>query len=265
MRQAPRYPKTQSLWKRNMYVSCSECNHSFKDGAGKKCPNCDSKSITKIDGHGLIIPGAYTWKMFENISRWHVTEKIHGQNIRIGYYTDPKPTVTYWGRKGGEPSVQKMLLPFLKSLFTTSTMKYVFEDLEDSQVVLYGEGFGPGIQSWHYGLDRSDFILFDVLVGNVWLEQDAVTEIAHKLAIDRVPILGESITTVDAVMKCYGEPESVLAPGHPMEGIVARSDPLVIHRAKKTPIQWKLKVSDYVRLMAHRNGEELPTDKYKGF
>lgn len=249
MHQVPRYPKTQSLWKRDMRMFCDCADLDFP-GVTDKCPNCGEKP-SKVDGFGLIIPGAYTWEMFENISRWHVTEKIHGQNIRIGWNPDMVQPMTYWGRKGGESSIQKGLLPFLKTLFTESLMQRAFDD-ETTSVVLYGEGFGPGIQSWHYGKARSEFILFDVMVGNVWLEQSSVTEVAKNLGIERVPILGENMSTVDAVMKCYGEPWSQVCGGHPMEGVVARSQPLVLHRVKKTPIQWKLKVSDYVKLKQFR-------------
>lgn len=269
---APRYPKTQSLWKRDMTVECNDCYH-LHDKFTKECEECGGKT-SKLPGHGLIIPGAYTWKMFENINRWHVTEKIHGQNIRIvlnAQRFDNAPneyTVDFGGRKGGESSIQKMLLPRLKEHFIVELMQETFpleEEQYDKQVVLYGEGYGPGIQSWHYDLEQSNFILFDVLVDNVWLEQDAVTDIANQLGIERVPVLGENLSTADAVMKCYGEPESVLTPGHPMEGIVARSNPLVLHRVKKTPIQWKLKVRDYTRLLAWKTGEPMPEDEYKGF
>lgn len=249
MKQVPRYPKTQSLWKRNMATFCDCADLDFPNNV-LKCPACGEKT-SKVDGYGLIMPGNYTWRMFENISRWHVTEKIHGQNIRIGWNPDMVQPMTYWGRKGGESSIQKGLLPYLKDLFTPELIAQAFDE-DTTGVVLYGEGYGPGIQSWHYGLDRSEFILFDVLVGNVWLEQSSVTEVADKLGIKGVPILGENMSTVDAVMKCYGEPWSQVALGHPMEGVVARSQPLVLHRVKKTPIQWKLKVSDYVKLKEFR-------------
>jgi hypothetical protein len=203
-----------------MHTFCDCADLDFPNNV-LKCPECGEKT-SKIDGYGLIMPGNYTWKIFENISRWHVTEKIGG------------------------------LLSTLKAIFTEGLMQSVFDE-GTTEVVLYGEGFGPGIQSWHYDLGKAEFILFDVLVGNVWLEQAAVTEIANSMGIERVPVLGENLSTVDAVMKCYGEPESVLTPGHPMEGVVARAEPVVLHRIKKTPIQWKLKVSDYVKLKQFRD------------
>lgn len=248
----PKYPKIQSLWKRDMEA--------------------------EGDARGLIMPGQYTMDEFFSIRRWHFTEKIHGQNIRIGYnvqHYDNGPSryeVAYCGRTGGEETIQKDLVPKLREYFSPDLFMSHFDTDFDGEhfefnVVLYGEGYGDKIQSWHYGMDKGEqsFILFDVLINGTWLSQDAVTQLAKELGLERVPILYSGGSEQIAIDLCRHGFESRLCPGHPAEGVMARSEPLVLHRYRKTPIQWKLKCKDYEALRQYIETGIVQKDKYKGF
>ena len=273
----PKYPKTQSLWKRDMRMFCDCADLNFP-GIVNKCPNCGGKP-SKVEGFGLIVPGQYTWPEFQAVENWHVTEKIHGQNIRIVcnvQHFDNAPSeyeVVFYGRRGKEGSVNKYLLPRLKKYFTADLFKSAFNlEFDDEkenyqqQVILYGEGYGDKIQSWHYGLEEEQsFILFDVVVGGIWLTQETVTELAQELGIERVPILYSSETKYKAIDLCVRGFESRLCPGHPAEGVVARSEPLMLHRTRRTPIMWKLKCKDYDALRQFKTTGVVQPDKYKGF
>lgn len=58
-------------------------------------------------------------------------------------------------------------------------------------IILYGEGYGAGIQKGgNYIADNVDFRLFDVQIGKFWLERDALEDIASKLSMDIVPVIG---------------------------------------------------------------------------
>jgi hypothetical protein len=60
-------------------------------------------------------------------------------------------------------------------------------------VVLYGEGYGAGIQKsgMQYSATKK-FILFDVFVdGQWWLNQEQVEDVGAKLGLDVVPFMGD--------------------------------------------------------------------------
>jgi predicted DCC family thiol-disulfide oxidoreductase YuxK len=116
-------------------------------------------------------------------------------------------------------------------------------------ITLYGEGYGAGIQKGggEYRADKG-FVLFDVLIdGRWWLASSGVTEIAERLCIPRVPVLGvwslpEIIENVRAGMY------STIAENreHPSEGIVARPvQTLYDNRMKR--IILKLKTRDFIK------------------
>lgn len=214
------YPKTQTLWKR------------------------DPKT-------GIILPGEYSREEFKNIRYWHITEKIDGMNMRIEY-KQPKflgevlSTIAFKGRTDNA-IIPRDLLGNLKEIFTQDRMERQFPDSDS--VTLFGEGYGPGIQKGG-GLYREDknFILFDVVVGGWWLEQDSVTQIAEQLGIRRAPVLG-IWTEQQAIDFIEQMPSSRESEQHKeIEGVMCRSRPLMLFR-NGNPLMFKLKVKDYRNLL----------------
>jgi hypothetical protein len=68
-------------------------------------------------------------------------------------------------------------------------------------VTLFGEGYGPKIQSgglYTGGEDVHSFVLFDVKIDNWWLDRKAVDDVASNLGIDSVPTIGHG-TLHDAI------------------------------------------------------------------
>lgn len=61
----------------------------------------------------------------------------------------------------------------------------------DGDVCLYGEGYGAKIQKGggNYCPDQ-DFVLFDIKIGEWWLLRLDVEDIAQKLSLDVVPVIG---------------------------------------------------------------------------
>ena len=70
--------------------------------------------------------------------------------------------------------------------------KDIFQNTTDNptEVCLYGEGYGAGIQKGGCYKATKDFVLFDIKIGNCYLQRKDVEEIAEKLKIDIVPIIG---------------------------------------------------------------------------
>ncbi|GAF85961.1 unnamed protein product, partial [marine sediment metagenome] len=94
-----------------------------------------------------------------------------------------------FGGKTDNTQIPTILISALQDTFTNEKMKECFPDSDN--VCLYGEGYGKKIQKGgNYLPDRADFILFDVKIGDWWLNRDANEDIASKLDIGVVPIMG---------------------------------------------------------------------------
>ncbi len=119
----------------------------------------------------------------------------------------------------------------------------VFKD-QLEEVILYGEGYGAKIQKGggNYIKDGVDFVLFDVRVGKIWLQRKDVEDVANKLGLGIVPILGYGtlIQMIDMVEKGFNSQWG----DFPAEGIVAR--PIVeIQTRMGNRIITKLKHRDF--------------------
>ncbi len=205
-----KYPKLQTLWKRDE-------NNKFR-----------------------IIEGDFSKDEFANIQNWLITEKIDGTNIRVKYEGG---TVRFDGR-ADEAQIPAHLVAALEEMFNANHFESNLDPLP-KKMILYGEGYGAKIQKGG-GLYRDDagFILFDVWADGWWLNRESVEDIAEKLNIPVVPVLG-IMSWKDASDLVKTNPASIVADQPKIaEGIVARSHPLVLFR-NGDPVMWKLKVRDF--------------------
>lgn len=118
---------------------------------------------------------------------WVFTEKIDGTNIRVLFDGEE---IAFRG-KTDNAQIPVFLLERLKEIFLPQLA--VFKEIfTDTQVCLYGEGYGAKIQKGggNYRKDQS-FVLFDVRIGEWWLQRKDVEETAERLTIDVVPIIGQ--------------------------------------------------------------------------
>ena len=227
------YPKINSLWKREGWY--------FDEKLKKDTPpELQSKRQS-------LIPGDYSEPEFGNIKRWRVDEKIDGTNIRVTFNKTQEgishPGVMFGGRTANA-QIPTHLLTYLQETFTDDTLDAAFPE-GPCHVILFGEGYGPKIQACGGNYRASPgFILFDVVVGDWWLRRGHVIEIAKLLNVDVVPDLG--IMTEDEIVAfvkskplshCSRIPQM-------MEGIIARSEPLMLFRSGK-PLMWKLKCREF--------------------
>ena len=193
------------------------------------------------EGSKKLIPGQWRNETVQFLAEnyWMFTEKIDGTNIRV-HWDGHK--VTFGGRTE-RAQIPVKLVAFLNETFGGETNAQLFEQkFGETEVTLYGEGYGPGIQNG--GAYRSDvsFILFDALIGDIWLRRDSVEDIAATFGIDAVPVLG--IGTLDeAIAIVKDAPKSTIGTA-PMEGIVARPLVEVLDRCGKRVIV-KIKVRDF--------------------
>ncbi len=108
----------------------------------------------------------------------------------------------------------------------------------------YGEGYGAKIQKGggNYIPDGVSFILFDVGIEGVWLERYNVEDIAEKLLVNVVPIIGEG-TLLEGVAMVKGGYESKLRKTPP-EGLVMRPNVELLNRRGERVIA-KIKAKDF--------------------
>ncbi|MFK5923208.1 MAG: RNA ligase family protein [Verrucomicrobiota bacterium] len=185
-----------------------------------------------------LLEGNFTLPAFEFLqnNEWSFTEKVDGTNIRV--MLNEK---MHFGGKTDSAQIPTQLINRLSQRFNEADLKKLFPD----GVCLYGEGYGAKIQKGggNYRPDQ-DFVLFDVKVGKWWLERASVENVAKKLNLDIVPIIGTG-TISDMIQQCrkgivsqWGDFQA--------EGIVAR--PLVELKARSGErIITKLKTRDFFK------------------
>lgn len=231
------YPKINSLYKRYGCGPYDEEKHRYVSDLEKK------------PRKNAIIEGEYACPEFAAINTWSVTEKVDGTNVRIILDRNNENRISLRGRTDNA-SFPTFLLDYLQNTFTWEKMDEVFK--ESSYAILFGEGYGPKIQSGGYYRKDASFILFDAYVSGWWLTLEGVSEVADKLGIERVPLIDVPRchrivwTTEEIVQYVKMMPVSQIAQvqRNVMEGIVARSEPQMMFR-KGGPIMFKLKVKDF--------------------
>lgn len=148
-------------------------------------------------------------------NEWVFTEKVDGTNIRVIW----KSGQVSFGGKTDNAQIPALLVNRLNELFTLRApgMPIVF----DEDACLYGEGYGAKIQKGggNYSATQ-EFVLFDVRVGDWWLRREDIVDVATKLGLAYVPIIGTGTLAKlvamvrDGFKSTWGD--------FPAEGIVAR-------------------------------------------
>lgn len=142
--------------------------------------------------------------------RFEATEKVDGTNMSIyiiprtkvvrpaDSFEQPYEVIDHYDMEvhGKTPKAQlngklleniyrKWPIEKLVEVFTYNGQK------PTDTIILYGEGYGVGIQKGgNYIKNDVDFRLFDVQIGKFWLEREALEDIASKLSMDIVPVIG---------------------------------------------------------------------------
>ena len=110
---------------------------------------------------------------------------------------------------------------------------------EHKQVVLYGEVYGKGVQSFDYGQKSVGFRAFDLLVDNQFLDAADFEQATESYGVERVPRLGSGPYSQEWVAE-LSKGRSVIGGQHVREGVVVkpmveRHDPRVGRVVMKYP------------------------------
>jgi hypothetical protein len=156
---------------------------------------------------------------FEYLSgnQWQFTEKVDGTNIRVMWNHETKELK--FGGRTDSASMPLFLLYELERIFHKTKFIELYPEVS---MCLYGEGYGAKIQKGggNYISGGQSFVLFDVLIGDMYLERPNIEDVGGKLGLKIVPIIGNG-TLEEAIERCkfgfnsqWGNFEA--------EGIVAR-------------------------------------------
>lgn len=169
------------------------------------------------DGSLRVWEWSSPWIQYLSENEWSFTEKIDGMNIRVMVDT-ANLRIAFYGRTGNA-RIPVALGAHLSNHFLPQSEK-LFASFPNG-ACFYGEGFGAGIQKSGCLYNKTQsFIMFDVVIGGVYLDRSSVEEIGSTFHIPVVPQVGtgtlhEAINIVSAGIESqFGNFEA--------EGIVAR-------------------------------------------
>lgn len=225
--------------------------------------------------HNCIMPEeGFTQPEFEFLRgcKFECTEKIDGTSmsvhiIPVGFDTDINGAykvnyaVEYHGKteKADTPKhlqakmeqlfpAEKMLAAFNKNVLYES-IEDVDKELQHGKVVVFGEGYGAKIQKGgNYISNDCGFILFDVTVDGMYLLRESLEDIAQKLEIPIVPLIG--YMTVDEAIEFVRKGfKSTIAENkdYDAEGLVLKT-PMGLLNRKGERIITKIKTCDFRQL-----------------
>jgi len=201
------------------------------------------QSIWKRTERGVFMPGEWARPEIGFLApmQWEWTEKIDGTNIRI--HVSPEHDGIEIGGRTDRAQIPADLVNNIHAMDLPEKAASL-----KGPVVLYGEGYGAKIQKGggNYRPDQS-FVLFDVRVGDYWLEQRDVEDVASTLNLRCAPVVMvgtiqdgiDRVGTVEGVRSAWGDFRA--------EGLVGR--PLVpLFNRKRERIICKVKSKDFDRL-----------------
>lgn len=133
-----------------------------------------------------------------------------------------------------------------------------------NKIVIYGEGYGAGIQSGGYYRKDKAFIMFDVAVDGKYLTIEQRNEIGIALDADMVPFIADM--TIDEAIEFVkkGFDSRIASETHPAEGLVVRPM-FTLYGRNGERIITKIKTcdfNDYFRKYGTYDKVEQKTNKF---
>lgn len=190
--------------------------------------------------HKLKTPLVLKNRVYGIVDPWVWTEKVDGTNIRC-IWQDSKLT---FGGKTDNAQIHADLVKWLYENVSTDRLQEVFPAASTAPVVLYGEGYGAGIQGGGDYSPTKRLILFDVRVGDWWLSDENVRDVGAKLGLDVVPLFGEMTLAVATDIVRAGLPSRLADGRREAEGLVGRPIEALFDK-KGARLIVKLKTKDF--------------------
>ena len=187
-----------------------------------------------------VKPGILKNRVYGLIKTWQWTEKIDGTNIRC-IWNAAEGKLTF----GGKTDNAQIHADLIKHLYETVSVEKVKSIFPDTDVVIYGEGYGAGIQKGGDYSPTKKFIVFDVLVGGKWwLSWENTCDVATKLGLEVVPYICEMTLEEATELVRQGFPSRLNGGKMKAEGLVGRTVEALFDK-KGARLIVKLKTKDF--------------------
>lgn len=199
-------------------------------------------TLFKRDDKFKVIPGEYTNPRFAQVGEWLVTEKMDGTSVILSIHNGVDGGYSYYGR-----TAKSQFTPAMSEFLDDAASMALFSlaDYGINQVDLYAELCGPGIQGNPHGLTEMKLFVFDVRIGDFWLDWTNVKDVAAQAGLETVYEYPGTHTVESMLMDLDPNHKLHIPLGDKyLEGFVARTDPL-LYDNQGNRIMWKLKVSDF--------------------
>ena len=181
--------------------------------------------------------------VYETINIWEWTEKVDGTNVQLVYHPPKNSFNTMVAFKGRTDNAQipTDLITKLSALVKIEKWKEVFGS---APAVVYGEGYGAGIQKGDgYRQDKS-LIVFDIVINGYWLNHSNVVDICTKLELETVPFIGRMTIQEASTITMNGFDSRIPGAERKAEGLVGRTiEPLFDALGHRLIV--KLKTKDF--------------------
>lgn len=136
-----------------------------------------------------------------------ITEKIHGQNVRVGrvfslgemrYCAGSHNVNRKEFLPDGTRSVYWECLDKCKALIDNLS---IGPNTENYDIIVYGERFGQGVQDLSYNINGWDFRAFDIMCNGKYVPANLKMDLFKKFNIKTVPVLYQGPFRMDIVEK----------------------------------------------------------------
>lgn len=243
------YQKINTIFKRDQnpgkFHNCIMPEEGFTQPEFEFLRGCKFECTEKIDGTNMsvhIIPVGYT--DIGNAFKVNYAVEYHGK-------TEKADTPKHLQAKMEQLfPAEKMLEAFNKNV-TYENVEDAIKEVNHGKVIVFGEGYGVKIQKGgNYISNDCGFILFDVTVDGMFLLRESLEDIASKLEIPIVPLIG--YMTVDEAIEFVKKGfKSTIAENkdYDAEGLVLKT-PMGLLNRKGERIITKIKTCDFRQLEA---------------
>lgn len=194
--------------------------------------------------------------------RYIVTEKIDGTNIRI-ILTKPddegKREVVIGSRKlllNEEDKTSKQYFDCLKEVNIRKLVEY-FKEV-NSTVIIYGEGYGAGVQKGGIYSSVKNFRVFDIRIGRAYQDWFYIEKVCVDNQLNIVPLVGycRTISYRDCELELKRHEETLIKEGSggKSEGLVYKFEPVLLNKYGERLI-FKVKHKDFLFRKKSQGGE----------
>lgn len=243
------YQKINTIFKRDQnpgkFHNCIMPEEGFTQPEFEFLRGCKFECTEKIDGTSMsvhIIPVGYT--DIGGAFKVNYAVEYHGK-------TEKADTPKHLQAKMEQLfPAEKMLEAFNKNV-TYENVEDAIKEVNHGKVNVFGEGYGAKIQKGgNYISNDCGFVLFDVTVDGMFLLRESLEDIASKLGIPIVPLIG--YMTIDEAIEFVKKGfKSTIAENkdYDAEGLVLKT-PMGLLNRKGERIITKIKTCDFRQLEA---------------